>query len=66
VLGWACLLLASAHCALNGWEKIVEWEDCGFPGSEQLALLLPALTLAGKLPLLLPWVDTRLSRIRRD
>ena len=72
----------------------IEWEDCIFPGSEQMALFLPAITMVAsypaspppnsfsplpfhphhhspppppqvaKLPLLLPWVDARLTAIR--
>ena len=34
------------------------------PRSEQTPLLLPALTLVLKLPLLLPCVDSRLTSIR--
>lgn len=64
-LGWLCLLLCTAHCALNGWKKLVEWKDCIFPGGEQLALFLPAITILLKVPLLLPCVDARLTAIRR-
>merc|ERR1712181_38367 len=60
-LGWICLITCTAHCILNGWKKLIEWEDCIFPGSEQMALVLPAVTIVLKIPLLLPCVDSRLT-----
>ena len=64
-IGWLCLILCTAHCTLNGWKKLIEWEDCIFPGSEQMALVLPAVTILLKIPLLLPCVDRRLTAIRK-
>jgi len=64
-IGWLCLILCTAHCTLNGWKKLIEWEDCIFPGSEQMALILPAITILLKIPLLLPCVDARLTAIRK-
>ena len=64
-LGWLCLILCTAHCTLNGWKKLIEWEDCIFPGSEQMALIVPAVTIVLKIPLLLPCVDSRLTAIRK-
>ena len=64
-LGWCCLLLSSGHAALNGWKKLVELGDCGLPAGEQLALVLPVITMVAKLPLLLPSVDSRLTAIRQ-
>ena len=63
-LGWFCLCLATTHALANGWHKLLRFEDCIFLGSEQIALILPLLTLALKLPLLLPCVDWRLTKIR--
>jgi len=64
-LGWLCLLLSSAHCALNGWTKLFMFKDCIFLGGEQVALILPAITILLKLPLLIPFVDKRLTQIRQ-
>ena len=64
-IGWLCLILCSAHCTLNGWKKLIEWEDCIFPGSEQFALFLPALTIVLKILLLIPFVNTRLAAIQK-
>ena len=64
-LGWLCLILCTAHVVLNGWEGLIEWEDCIFPGSEQVALFLPGVTIVFKIPLLLPCVDARLTAIRK-
>ena len=33
-LGWACLLLATTHCLVNGWKKLLHFNDCIFPGLE--------------------------------
>ena len=63
-LGWLCLLLSTTHCTLIGWEKLVKWNDCVFPGLQQIALPLPAITIILKIPLLLPCVDARLTAIR--
>ena len=38
--------------------------NCYFLSYEQMALLLPVLTIALKLPLLIPVVDIRLTKIR--
>jgi len=64
-LGWLCLLLCTAHCVFNGWKKLITWNYCIFPGTEQLALILPAITIVIKLPLILPCVDSRLTAIRQ-
>ena len=63
-LGWFCLCLATTHALANGWHKLLVFHDCIFLGSEQVALLLPLLTLALKVPLLLPCLDWRLTKIR--
>ena len=64
-LGWLCLILCTGHVVLNGWNGLIEWEDCIFPGSEQVALFLPGVTIVLKIPLLLPCVDARLTAIRK-
>merc|ERR1711892_779096 len=64
-LGWLCLVLASTHCALNGWKKLFKFHDSFFLGSEQVPLILPVITILLKLPLLIPFVDTRLTQIRQ-
>jgi len=64
-MGWLCLLLASIHCAANGWQKLFKLQDCIFLGSEQVPLILPALTILLKIPLVFPWVNTRLTQIRQ-
>ena len=63
-LGWLCLLLSTLHCLASGWKKILVFDDCIFPGSTLTPLILPALTIILKLPLLLPCVDRRLTEIR--
>ena len=63
-LGWLCLLLSTLHCLVNGWRKLLVFDDCIFPGSKLTPLILPALTIILKLPLLLPCVDRRLTEIR--
>ena len=63
-LGWLCLILASLHCAANGYGKLLKLNDCFFLGTEQVPLLFSGLTLVLKVPLLLPCVDARLTRIR--
>ena len=63
-LGWLCLLLSTVHCLASGWKKLLVFDDCIFPGSKLTPLILPALTIILKLPLLLPCVDRRLTEIR--
>ena len=63
-LGWFCLILATTHALANGWHKLLRFHDCIFLGTEQIALILPLITLALKVPLLLPCVDWRLTKIR--
>ena len=64
-LGWFCLLLATTHCAANGWKKLLRFNDCIFLGSEQVALIMPIITIALKIPLMLPCVDYYLTKIRQ-
>jgi len=64
-LGWFCLILATSHCIFNGWKKLLQFNDCIFLSSEQLPLILPAITILLKIPLLLPCVDSRLTQIRQ-
>ena len=72
LLGWFCLILCSLHCASNGWSSenfwqsklFKKWDNCYAPSSEQTGLILPVITFALKLPLLLPFVDYRLTKIR--
>ena len=63
-LGWFCLILATVHVMANGWQKLLKFDDCIFLGNEQIALILPLITLVLKVPLLLPCLDWRLTRIR--
>ena len=63
-LGWFCLVLATTHCLANGWHKLLRFHDCIFLGTEQIALILPLITLALKVPLLLPCLNWRLTKIR--
>ena len=73
VLGWSCLVLCSLHAAFNALSqppegenyKLFTWKNCFFGSSEQVALILPVITFILKVPLLLPWVDHRLTRIRQ-
>ena len=63
-LGWVCLILATTHVMANGWHKLLKFHDCIFLGTEQIALILPLITLVLKVPLLLPCIDWRLTKIR--
>ncbi|XP_023341911.1 metalloreductase STEAP4 [Eurytemora carolleeae] len=73
VLGWSCLVLCSLHATFNALSppkagqnyKLFTWKDCYFGSTEQVALILPVITFILKLPLLLPWVDYRLTKIRQ-
>ena len=62
-LGWACLLLSTSHALVNGYSSLLT-HDCIFPSSKLVPLLLPLLTILLKVPLLLPCLDSRLTRIR--
>jgi len=64
-LGWLCLMLASTHCGVLGWSKLFKFGYSFFPSSTQLPLILPAMTILLKIPLLIPFVDTRLTQIRQ-
>ena len=64
-LGWLCLLLSTAHCVLTGWARLIMFKDCIFLSSQQVPLILPAITILLKLPLLIPFVDKRLTQIRQ-
>ena len=65
LLGWFCLLLSTAHCALDGWENLYSFNKSVFLDNEQVPLILPAVTILLKIPLLLPGVHTRLAQIRQ-
>jgi len=64
-LGWLCLILASTHCGVLGWSKLFRFRYSFFLSSTQLPLILPAITIILKIPLLIPFVDTRLTMIRQ-
>merc|ERR1711892_211930 len=64
-LGWLCLILASTHCGVLGWSKLFKFGYSIFPSSTQLPLILPAMTILLKIPLLIPFVDARLTQIRQ-
>ena len=67
-LGWACLILCSVHCLINGADnnwKIFKFTSCFWLGYEQLPLILPAITIILKIPLVLPCIDIRLTSIRQ-
>ena len=64
-LGWLCLILCSTHCSFNGWTKLFKFKHCIFLGSEQLPMILPAITILLKIPLLIPFVYSRLTQIRQ-
>lgn len=62
-LGWTALLLLCAHDMFYGWPYI-NGPSCGIPSSFQYALYIPALTVALKLPLVLPPLSCHLDSIR--
>ena len=39
-LGWLCLILASLHCAANGYGKLFKFHDCFFLGTEQVPAII--------------------------
>ncbi|XP_076067462.1 metalloreductase STEAP4-like [Oratosquilla oratoria] len=66
-LGWLCLVLVCFHVSLISWPRFFK---AGFlcyflPKGSQLSLFLPGLTLLLKMPLLLPCVDAKLTKIRK-
>ena len=64
-LGWLCLILATVHCMANGWQKLLRFQQCFFFEGEQVAVVVPLITIALKIPLLLPCIDIRLTNIRQ-
>jgi len=62
-LGWSSLLLVCAHNTLYGW-KYINSPSCYIPSSFQTVLYLPMLTVLLKLPLILPPLSSRLTKIR--
>ena len=63
-LGWACLILATLHCLIEGLPSKFYAFECGvFPGTNNLPLWLPFPTVLLKLPLVL-FFRWRLHRIR--
>ncbi|XP_055737335.1 STEAP family member 1B-like isoform X3 [Salvelinus fontinalis] len=66
-LGYAALVLCTAHALVYGWRKWVEPKHYVWytPPSFILASLLPATVLLVKAVLLLPCLDRRLGQIRR-
>ena len=64
-LGWLCLLLSTTHCAVLGWSSLVKFRYSFFLSSTQLPLILPTITIILKIPLLLPAIDRRLTKIRQ-
>jgi len=64
-LGWACLVFSTIHVLCIGWSKLLTWRYCIFPNSDQIALILPLITVALKFPLLIPPVDSKLTKIRQ-
>ncbi|XP_071521978.1 metalloreductase STEAP3-like isoform X2 [Panulirus ornatus] len=65
-LGWMALLTATLHNGLLGWGfHSSHYTVCSLPSGAQYALIFPLVTIALKLPLLLPCVDNALQKIRR-
>lgn len=65
-VGWLTLLLAALHIIFSKWEDLVTPHfKCYLPSNEQFVVVLPVVTLVLKIPLLLPCVDTALTRIRQ-
>merc|ERR1711892_195305 len=73
-LGWAALTLGTLHCVFaglvetganrDGPPKVGTWLHCVFFDTKQIPLILPGVTFLLKLPLISPFVDSRLSSIR--
>ena len=49
----------------NGWQKLLRFQQCFFFEGEQVAVVVPLITIALKIPLLLPCIDIRLTNIRQ-
>lgn len=65
-LGWLTLLLATLHLVFAEWEDLFTSDFvCYLPSSGQFVMVIPLLTLALKVPLLVPCVDSRLASIRQ-
>ncbi|XP_076067466.1 metalloreductase STEAP4-like [Oratosquilla oratoria] len=67
-LGWLALIMSAIHVTFLSFPRIFHMD--GFrcyvlPRGMQLSITLPYLTLLLKLPLLLPCINSRLTRIRR-
>ncbi|KAK3865212.1 hypothetical protein Pcinc_029172 [Petrolisthes cinctipes] len=64
-LGWLALVTGTVHDGLLGWGfSSQDYTKCSLPSSAQYALWFPLVTIALKLPLLLPCVDGPLQKIR--
>ena len=61
-LGWLCLLLALTHCVLSDLPNTFV-AFCYFPSNNLLPAVVPAVTVALKIPLIL--MDSCLTKIRR-
>ncbi|XP_076067477.1 metalloreductase STEAP3-like [Oratosquilla oratoria] len=66
-LGWVTLLTAFFHVFFLGWPAIVNirFRCYILVGGNQLSIFIPFLTILLKLPLLIPYVDKKLTLIRR-
>ena len=72
VLGWICLTFGTLHASASAisaehfWEdsKLFRWDNCYLPNTQQSGILLPVVTFGLKIPLLIPLVDCRLTKIR--
>uniref|UniRef100_A0A2P2HYS5 Metalloreductase STEAP4 n=1 Tax=Hirondellea gigas TaxID=1518452 RepID=A0A2P2HYS5_9CRUS len=64
--GWGAMVFVCLHALFVKWETLFtnRFKCVVVADQVQLCMILPALTMLLKLPLLLPWVDTRLKNIR--
>lgn len=66
VMGWFTLLLATLHLILTGWVGLFKPNfTCHLPSNGQFVMVIPLLTIALKLPLLLPCINSTLVKIRQ-
>ncbi|XP_048469487.1 metalloreductase STEAP4-like isoform X2 [Rhincodon typus] len=66
-LGYATLLLCTAHAAVFGWDRFLQpkWYRWGLPQAYMLGIVIPCTVLVLKLILITPCVDKMITRIRQ-
>jgi len=63
-LGWLCLVFGSAHELFFSWPHLLSYHCSFFLHGSMYSIWVPGLTIALKVPLLLPCIDFQLTKIR--